>query len=260
MILEDFHIHTTFCDGDDSAEEVVLSAIEHGIKKLGFSVHAYVDFDDCCVSKEKIENYKNEIYRLRKKYKEKVKIFCGVEMDYYSNMNLDGFDYVIGSVHYVKCEDEYISVDTNPQDLQKAIKRYFNGDVYALCEEYYKRVGEIVDKFKVDIIGHFDLITKFSEREQLFNTDNIRYIEAAQTAIEKIVKRNIPFEINTGAISRGYRTTPYPSFELAEYINKLGGRFILSSDSHNKNTLCNDFEKWESEYKKRGLFVTTLDI
>lgn len=257
MILEDFHTHTTFCDGDNSPEEMVLSAIQKGIQKLGFSVHAYVDFDDCCVKKEEIENYKKEIKRLREKYKDEIQIFCGVEMDYHSSMELDGFDYVIGSVHYLKCGEEYIAVDLDTKSLKYAADKYFGSDMYALCEEYYRMVADIPNKFKVDIIGHFDLITKFCEKEILFDTNNPRYINATKSAIDKLVKRGIPFEINTGAISRGYRTTPYPSFELTEYIAKKGGKFILSSDSHNKDSLCLQFDKWEKEYRKLGADIIT---
>lgn len=260
MILEDFHTHTTFCDGDNSPEEMVLSAIGKGLKKLGFSVHAYVGFDDCCIKKEKIEEYKREIARLREKYKDKIEIFCGVEMDYYSDMKLDGFDYVIGSAHYLKCGDEYIAVDLDAKTLRYAADKYFGSDMYALCEEYYRTVADIQNKFKVDIIGHFDLITKFCEREKLFDTNDARYKAAAKSAAEKLVIHNIPFEINTGAISRGYRTVPYPSFDLAQVISTLGGKFVLSSDSHSKDTLCKDFEKWESEYKKIGAAIITLDI
>ena len=34
-----YHTHTTFCDGSDSAEDVVLAAIDKGFSHLGFSGH-----------------------------------------------------------------------------------------------------------------------------------------------------------------------------------------------------------------------------
>lgn len=260
MILEDFHTHTIFCDGDNSPEEMVVSAIEKGVRKIGLLVHAYVEFDDCCIKKEDIGKFKAEIARLREKYKEKIQIFCGVEMDYYSSMELDDFDYVIGSVHYIKCAGEYIAIDTRPEHLKEAAEKYFGGDIYAVCEAYYTLVGQLADKFKIDIIGHFDLITKFCEKKALFDTNNPRYIATAKGAIDKLLKHNIPFEINTGAISRKYKTAPYPSVELTEYIAKQGGKFILSSDSHNKDTLCSGFDKWEKEYKKLGADIITANF
>ena len=34
MILEDFHVHTCFCDGKKSPEEMVLAAISKGMTKI----------------------------------------------------------------------------------------------------------------------------------------------------------------------------------------------------------------------------------
>ena len=40
MMRADLHVHTTFCDGKNTPEEVVLTAIEMGLCKLGFSLMA----------------------------------------------------------------------------------------------------------------------------------------------------------------------------------------------------------------------------
>jgi histidinol-phosphatase (PHP family) len=48
------------------------------------------------------------------------------------------------------------------------------------------------------------------------------------------------FEVNTGAIARGYRTSPYPSVNLLRKIRDIGAPITLSSDCHNKDHLdCN---------------------
>ena len=64
---------------------------------------------------------------------------------------------------------------------------------------------------------------------------------------------NVPFEINTGAISRGYQKDPYPSDEIIAYLHQRGARFVLSSDSHQKETLMYDFERQESMARQKGL-------
>ena len=45
MVKRDFHMHTTFCDGKSSAEEMVLAAIAKGLDVMGFSGHAYTSLD-----------------------------------------------------------------------------------------------------------------------------------------------------------------------------------------------------------------------
>lgn len=246
MILKDYHIHTNFCDGKNTPEEVVLSAIKMGLTEIGFSGHSYVEFDtDFCISKEKIPEYIAEIERLKVKYSGKISILCGIEQDYYSDEPTDCFDFVIGSVHYIKSDDTYIPVDLSPEILKEAIKIHFNNNNLLFVKAYFDMVSDVVNKTNADVIGHFDLLTKFNEIEPIFDTSDERYVNLWKNAVDKLLAYNKPFEINTGAISRGYKTFPYPSDDIIAYIKQKGGKFILTSDSHSADTLCYKFEEFE---------------
>ena len=51
MIRGDFHVHTTFCDGQASPEEMVRAALEQGMDAIGFSGHSRTAFDESwCMS------------------------------------------------------------------------------------------------------------------------------------------------------------------------------------------------------------------
>lgn len=246
MIKRDLHVHTTYCDGKDSPEEMVKAAIQKGMDSIGFSAHSYTFFDESyCMKKEKIEEYKKEISALKEKYQGKIKILCGIEQDAYSKEPTDGYDYVIGSVHYIKCGENYIPVDEDKETLMEAIDECYDGDPYSLVEEYYRTVKDVAKVTGATIIGHFDLISKFNADGSLFDEENPRYTKAWMEAADELLKANIPFEINTGAISRGYKTLPYPSEPIRKYIKEKGGAFILSGDAHSKDTLCYKFEEFE---------------
>ena len=103
---------------------------------------------------------------------------------------------------------------------------------------------------RCDIIGHFDLITKFIEQDPQFDVHHPRYVKAWQGAADTLLKTGRPFEINTGAISRGYRTSPYPAGEIRDYIRAHGGKLILSSDSHQKETIAFRFEDYLNEIRE----------
>ena len=133
---------------------------------------------------------------------------------------------------------------------ERCKQKYFDGDIYCLCEEYFKTVSDVVQKTGADIIGHFDLISKLNEKYNLFDEENPRYINAWKAAADKLILTGKPFEINTGAIARGYRTVPYPSEPLRDHIREKGGRFILSSDSHQIKTLCYAFRDYLDEIKE----------
>ncbi len=247
MELFDLHVHSVFSDGKDEPRDIVLAAIEKGVKTLGFSDHSYTEFDErYCIQKDKQAEYMKTVNDLKNEFSGKIKILCGTEQDFYSTAPTRGYDYVIGSVHYILKGGEYIPVDETADILKQAAKDYFSGDIMSLCEAYFEEVGEVYEKTKCDIVGHFDLITKFNEQEKLFDETDPRYINACKKAVDRIIKNCKVFEINTGAISRGYRTTPYPSDEIRDYIRQKGGKFILSSDSHQKETLCFEFDKFRS--------------
>ena len=247
MIKTDLHVHTTYCDGKSTAEETVLSAIEKGMETVGFSGHSYTFFDESyCMSKEGTKAYRAEIDRLKAKYADKIKVLCGIEQDYYSKESTDGYDNVIGSVHYLKINGVYLPVDENADILKKAVEKSFGGDWYRLTELYYETVAKVAERTKCDIIGHFDLITKFNENGELFDTNNERYVSQWKTAVDRLLRFDVPFEINTGAISRGYRTAPYPSKEIVDYIKQSSGKLTLSSDAHSADKLMYLFEKYEN--------------
>ncbi len=67
---------------------------------------------------------------------------------------------------------------------------------------------------------------------------------AWQKAVDRLLLAGVPFEINTGGMTRGYRQDAYPAKPIRDYIASHGGRFILSSDSHDTQTLCRQFEEY----------------
>ena len=174
-MLYNFHTHTTYCDGKSTAEEMVQKAIELGLLKLGFSGHSYTEFDlEPCMSIENTEKYKKEICALKEKYQDKIEIYLGIEYDYYSTISLDGYDYVLGSVHYLLNDGKYNCIDISREKQIETVNKYYGGDFYAYIEDYYKTVADLYNKLKCDIIGHFNLITKYNSDGSLFDTNHPR--------------------------------------------------------------------------------------
>ncbi len=249
MIRGNLHTHTTYCDGKSTAKEIVESAIKKDFSYIGFSGHSYTFFDlSYAMSEKNTIKYITEINALKAEYKDKINIFCGIEKDAFSTYPEDVFDYVIASAHYVKAGDKYFDVDMS-QKLQKStIKEYFGSDPYAYAEEYFKTVGHMTG----DVIGHFDLITKFDRKEQIFNPKEERYKKAVLTALDMHETKKSVLEVNTGAMARGYKDFPYPSDWLLDEIKRRDMRVILTSDCHNAVDLDYGFEAAEKMLHKKG--------
>lgn len=246
MGYTDLHTHTTFCDGKSTPEEMVEGAIERGITTLGLLAHSYVEFDKhYAIDPTRVGEFRAEVMRLREKYKDKIEILFGIEADLYATEVYGGTDYVIGSVHYFRGEGKYYPIDAGPAMLMSAVDELFGGDVYAMAESYFEATSRVGEAVGATVVGHFDLITKFNENDVLFDTSCERYRRAWQRAVDKLLADGLCFEINTGAIARGRRTTPYPAAEIIEYIKARGGRLILSSDAHKAENLAFAFEKYK---------------
>ncbi len=238
MIERDFHVHTTYCDGKNTPEEMVKKALSLNFKEIGLVCHSYTFFDESyCIPKGDIEKFIAEINGLKQKYGKDVKIYCGVEYDYFSDMKVDGFDFVIGSLHYVYKNGEYLPVDESKERVKDIVRRYYGGDFYRFCEEYYRFLGEIYAKITPNFIAHFDLVSKYNGLGDLFDEKDERYVKAWKSCADKLLSKNAVFEINVGAIVRGYKNMPYPSKEQMEYIKAGGGTFLINSDCHSASKL-----------------------
>ncbi len=260
MKLVNYHTHTDLCDGRNTPEEVVLTAIERGFSELGFSGHSYVEIQDFGMRPEALARYKSEISRLKEKYKDKIKIYMGIELDYFSELDTLDFDYVIGSVHLLMRDGKKLDIDLSEACLAADAQRYFGGDFIAYAEEYYSLVADVYNKTHCDIIGHLDLVTKFNEGGRLFNTNDERYIAAYTRAIDTLLAAPAVFEINTGAMARGYRSAPYPDAEIVRKIAERGGEFTVSSDCHDKEHIDTGLKESMKCLSERGYkCYTSLD-
>lgn len=233
-----YHTHTTYCDGKNTVREMVEAAYDKGFTHIGFSGHSYTDFDTSyCMKKEDIPRYLQDIANLKAEYQGKMEINSGVEQDFYSKEDTAIFDYVIGSVHYVYKDGLYHPVDESEAITKRVVEEFFAGDFLQYAKLYFETVAQVVQKTNADIIGHFDLLTKFNEGSKYFDMDAKQYRFAALEAMEELLRTEKPFEINTGAMYRGLRTEPYPSYALLKELQKRCGHIILSSDSHNGESL-----------------------
>lgn len=253
------HAHTTFSDGKSTAEEMILSAIANGAPEIGISDHSYLCGEDWTLTPDLYGEYYSTLCNLRDKYKEKIKVYIGIEQDYLSEKFPYELDYLIGSVHAFDIGGKYRSIDLSVGMTKDIVDEVFGGDPYLYAEAYYDSVADVYNRTQCDIIGHFDLVTKFVEVDSFLDVNNPRYIKARDAALWKLLDVPAVFEVNTGAISRGYRTEPYPDISVIKTLAEAGKPLILTSDSHSAQTL--DFALAETAEKldKLGIpYLTTL--
>lgn len=259
MKLSTYHSHTTFCDGKNTPEEMVQKAIELKCPEFGFSGHSPIYEVPTQWAIKDEAGYIKEITRLKEKYKGTIDIFMGLEQDLLSNISKYKYDYLIGAVHYVPKGNLYLPVDASSDKMVNFVNSQYKGDVYEYCEDYYSLMEKVYEKTKCNIIAHFDLVTKFNEINKLIDTSEKRYIKAANKALDVLLKTDAIFEINTGAISRGYRTEAYPEKWMIDKIANANKKFVINSDTHSCDTIDCKFDEVKKYLDDKGYeYITSL--
>ena len=235
------HTHSAFCDGKNTMAEMAAAACAAGVKHYGFSGHIHSPAPSdvgVCMGRD-LTAYRAEAERLRREYAGRMEILPGIEWDLCADMPVpDWAEYWIGSVHhlYDARTGEYYTMDWKPEMLLTCRDQMFGGDRLALAEGYFMAVAEVAAK-KPDILGHIDLITKLNGDGGLFDETDGRYRAAALSALRAVDPTATLLEINTGAMARGYRTTPYPALFLLEEWRRMGGQVIVTADTHSAATI-----------------------
>lgn len=233
-MLANFHTHTTFCDGTSTVEEVVRSAIEKGFDAIGFSGHG--NDPTSSYSIQKTQDYMDEVKRVRDKYRERIQVYLGIEEEKTCQAKREDFDYIIGSSHKFFFDEKAYDVDSDLDGFLVCLS-LFDGDPLRMAETYFSEFTDYILTRKPDIVGHFDLLTKFEEVYGPVFFKNEAYHQIAERYITKALTSGCIFEVNTGAISRGYRTSPYPHERLLHVMKKNNAKVILTSDSHSAEML-----------------------
>lgn len=238
-LLQNLHIHTKYADGKDLPEDIVLEAIEKGFASIGFSEHTYMEFSDYPfqMTLEETQDYKSEICELKEKYKNRIDIFCGLEYELFSEVPTKDFDYVIGSVHYLDFDGRILGFDRGVEEVKAFVNDNFDGDGLRFAKKYFDTLLLLPQKLNVDVLGHFDIFTKTNELSPFIDTTSDEYLNYGYECIHNLKGKISLFEVNTGAIARSYRTSPYPQVEFLKEFKKCGFGALITSDCHDKRFL-----------------------
>ena len=241
----DLHNHTPLCKhATGNPQEYINEAIKKGIKIYGFADHAPMEFDKKYrMNFDDMKTYEKEIKDLKEKYKDKIKILLGYEVDFTPQKYLDkrvlnaDVDYLIGSVHFL---------DNWGFDNPEFIKEWERRDVDDVYQEYFKKIEEMANSKFFQIVGHIDLVKVFGHKPKKPIKD------IAKNAIKAIKKSNMVVEVNTAGLRKPIQEL-YPSDELLEMILNEGIDLTLSSDAHSPEQVGFGYKETLNKLKRLGV-------
>ena len=239
-----FHTHSEYCDGSGKPEEYVQTALRKNFHALGFSGHTPLPFpNNWTMDEETLPVYLNDIRQLKKRYSGRIEIYLGLETDYLDekrnaaspNVQALNLDYQIGSIHMLPDPEDgqYFSFDGPLDELHHLIQVTFGGSVRKFITAYYHQMARMLEIGGFDIIGHFDLIKKHNREVGFFSEDESWYRSIVEETIMAVAESGLLLEVNTGAMSRGYTSEPYPSPWILDLCAQAG-----SAEANSQNDLA----------------------
>ena len=239
MKFSSLHCHTVFSDGKATAEEMARAAAAKGFDAIGFSDHGPVAVDCACnMRAEDFPAYREEVRRLQALFRGKIDVLFGLECDWLEGIQPMGFydafetDYRIGSVHFLCFGGKAEAVDFSAESQERMVTSQFNGDWEAFVLDYYRNVEAMTAAGGFEILGHLDLVRKFNGGGRLYNEESAVFSPAVGRILEAAADNRIAVEVNTGAVGRGWRGSPYPAFWILKECRRRHLPVALNSDAH----------------------------
>ena len=255
--ISNVHVHTNWCDGENTAREMAEAALALGFSDLGFSSHSPAPFDPACPGITDEAGYRADVAAAKAEFAGRLGILCGVEQDYYAPVRRADYDYRVGSVHYLRFADgTYATVDASANWLRQTADERFAGDAMAMVREYFATYVKNVAQYRPEVGGHFDVIKKHNREAALFDEASPAYHSAALAAADEAARLmegyGGMFEVNTGGFYRGYTKELYPSLFILKHLAQVGARVIITTDCHKVSTLTSGFDEALAHVQKAG--------
>lgn len=251
VITTNYHTHCHFCDGKGDPEEYVTAAIAQGMTALGFSCHAPVPFPTTyTMPVERFAGYVSRIKALRERYRERIQIYLGLEVDFVPGIQTfqtafygsPDLEYAIGSVHYVDhdAEGNPWPIDAEDSTFQHGITTVYGGDVRPAVERYYALIRHMVRERSHQVVGHLDVIKKNNYHHKYFTEEEPWYQAAIEATLAVIAEHSWIVEVNTAGLTKP-AAAMYPSIAILKQCKARNIKIMINSDAHTPQDLQKHF-------------------
>jgi len=249
-VLTDYHLHLRTDDLDASAaehftpanaERYRAAASERGIAELGVSEHVYR-------FRQALEVWRHPFWRSYAHddldeycafVREQTDLRLGIEADFVPGgedrmanlLQARDFDYVIGSVHFLR-EGAVDMEDYSVWDSGRSAEEVWRG--------YFQTIGETARSGLFDVVAHPDLVKYWGPahpQRRRPEGDLRRYYEPA---VEAIAESGAAVEVSTAGLRKPAGEL-YPAPAFLEMCVQAGVPVALSSDAHRPEDVGADY-------------------
>jgi len=251
-MLTDYHTHLRTDELEATAEDHFTEenasryramAGERGIAELGVSEHVYRFRQALDVWRHPFwERYAHDDLDAYCQFvREQTDLRLGIETDFVAGaedrianlLAVRDFDYVLGSVHFLREE----AVDMDDHSVWDSGR-----SAEEIWRRYFQALGEAARSGLFDILAHPDLVKIWgpAHPERPLPEGDLRHYY--ELAIDGIAESQIAIEVSTAGLRKRAREI-YPARAFLKMCLEAGAPIALSSDAHRPEDVGADYEQ-----------------
>jgi DNA polymerase (family 10) len=210
----DFHIHSSWSDGNDTIEAIASVAQQHQYSFIGITDHSQSLKIANGLTEDRIQKKLEEINKINKKYPN-LRILCGTECDIKTDGTLDYSNKILKQFDFV-----YIAIHTAfKMDKETMTKRIIRG----------------MDNEQADFLAH--PTGRLIGKREAYEVDIEQIIDTAKTTDTRLEINSFPDRLDLDDAH-------------VKLAKEHGVSFVLGTDSHSINHL--DFMRFGIATARRG--------
>ena len=246
-------------------DKIAQMAAQRDFRSYGFSEHFTTPphnafspdgvVTDLHLRSEWLKEYVTAVQAAKARFADQMSILLGTEFEYIrgaeswtrEQLSQWSFDYLVGSVHYVRFGEDDICIDWDRPRIEEALRRA--GSAERLQLAYYDHVLELLDWRRAHVIGHLDLIKMNLHPQEQVLTPGIR--SKVQTVLETIRDRGLAMDVNARGLIKPCRAI-YPGDWILEQASRMGVLPTLGDDSHGPDEVGARLDKAVAALRRSG--------
>lgn len=249
-MIANYHTHTPRCHhAVGNEEEYIRCALERGLQELGFSDHAPQLFPGDYYSTfrmrpEELTGYMETVRTLRDKYRDRLTIHVGMEMEYYPDifpktmplLREQGVEYLLLGQHCLGNEEPGNPYSSTPTGDESVLKWYCDQVIAGMHTGFFT------------YLAHPDLIH--------FTGDDRVYARYMENLCREAKACGMPLEVNLLGMEEKRH---YPRRLFWEIAAQVGNPVVLGCDAHRPEALSDTAPEQEALKLVRDLQLPLLE-